>query len=53
MGGAAEQILSPELLRTQVVARIPGATLQLLDGAGHYPQIECPDQLTTALVHAI
>jgi pimeloyl-ACP methyl ester carboxylesterase len=52
IGGAAEQVLSPELLRTQVVEKIPSATLQLLDGAGHYPQIECPDPLTAMLVRA-
>lgn len=53
ISGGAEQVLSPELMRAYVVAKIPSATLQLLDGAGHYPQIECPDAITAALVHAV
>jgi pimeloyl-ACP methyl ester carboxylesterase len=53
IGGAAEQVLSPDLLRAHVVDLIRGATLQLLDGAGHYPQIECPDELTKVLVDAV
>jgi pimeloyl-ACP methyl ester carboxylesterase len=52
ISGGAEQELAPELMRSKVVELIPAATLQLLEGAGHYPQIECPDALTAALVAA-
>ncbi|MGH9103164.1 MAG: alpha/beta fold hydrolase [Acidimicrobiales bacterium] len=30
---------------------IPGATLQVLEGAGHFPNFECPEALAEALVH--
>ncbi|EDM75782.1 hydrolase, alpha/beta fold family protein [Plesiocystis pacifica SIR-1] len=53
LSGAAEQVLSPELMRTMVVEKIPGATLELIPGAGHYPQIECPDPFTAMLLAAI
>jgi len=52
IGGGAEHIISPALLQQFVVDKIPGATLTLLPGAGHYPQLECPDELTQALVAA-
>jgi len=53
ISGAAEEVLSPELMRTEVAARIPGASLQLLPGTGHYPQIECAEEFTAALLAAV
>jgi pimeloyl-ACP methyl ester carboxylesterase len=52
IGGGAETVLSPALLQQEVVARIPGSRLHLIEGAGHYPQIEAPDELTRLLVAA-
>lgn len=53
LSGGAEQVLSPELMRTQVVEPIPNASHELIPGAGHYPQIECPDAFGQALLAAI
>jgi pimeloyl-ACP methyl ester carboxylesterase len=52
IGGGAETILSPALLQQECVAKIPGAQLKLIEGSGHYPQIEAPDELTKLLVEA-
>lgn len=52
VGGGAETVLSPALLQSQIVDKIPGATLRLIDGSGHYPQIEATDELTALLVEA-
>ncbi len=53
IGGAAETVLPPPFLQQAVVDKIPGARLQLLEGVGHYPQIEAPDELTRMLLAAI
>lgn len=38
-----DPFLPPALLESAVLAGLPGATLQHLPGAGHYPQVEAPD----------
>lgn len=53
ISGGAEQVLSPALMQEQVVAPIRGATLRLLEGVGHYPQIESPEGFTAALLEAL
>lgn len=53
IGGAAETILSPEVLQAAVVDCIEGATLVLIDGVGHYPQWEAPDAFVAALGEAV
>lgn len=53
IGGAAEQVLPPAMLQEFIVDKIPGATMQLIPGVGHYPQIEAPDDLTRLLLAAI
>lgn len=37
-----DPVLTPELLRAQVVDRIAGATITHLPGCGHYPLVESP-----------
>lgn len=37
-----DPFLPPELLRREVVDRVPGASLDRLPGPGHYPQVERP-----------
>lgn len=53
ISGGAETVLSPALMQAEVAGKIPGASLQLLEGCGHYPQIESPDELTAALLAAL
>lgn len=53
IGGALDEPLNPALLQAAVVQRITGATWQVLDGVGHYPQWEAPDVLTRELAHAL
>ena len=48
-----QQGLLDRKLQAEVVAKIPGATLRLLDGCGHYPQIEMPAELTAALLETL
>jgi non-heme chloroperoxidase len=52
-GGEAEQPLTPELLTSAVVEKIPGARFVAIPGTGHYPQIECADEFVTMLVDAL
>jgi len=52
ISGGAEQILSPARMEAEVVGKIRGATLELLPGCGHYPQLEAAEALTSALVAA-
>lgn len=47
--GAADGYAAPTL-GEQLAERIPNARLDILPGAGHYPQIECPDETLAALV---
>lgn len=49
LGGEKEQVLSPALLQTQVVARIPGARFIGIPDAGHYAQVETPDAFAALL----
>lgn len=53
IGGAAEKVLPPAFLQEFIVDKIPGARLVLIDGVGHYPQIEAPDELTRLLVEHV
>ncbi len=50
ISGGAETVLSPALMQEKIVNVIPGSRLRLLEGSGHYPQIECPDVLMGALL---
>ena len=52
LGGSGEQPLSPEMLKTTVVDRIPGARFEELPGVGHYAQVECTELLVEKLVAA-
>lgn len=53
IAGGGEQVLPPALLQQTIVDRIPGARMVVLDGVGHYPQLEAPDELTAALLSGI
>lgn len=53
VSGGAETVLSPELVRAQVVDAIPGATFEVLEGVGHYPQWEAPDRFVQVLRAAV
>ena len=46
--GADDGYAAPAL-GERLAARIPQARLDILPGAGHYPQIECPDETLAAL----
>ena len=46
--GAEDGFVRPAL-GAGLAARIPGATLEVLPGAGHYPQIENPKETATVL----
>ncbi len=46
--GAGDGFVSPGY-GERLAERIPGARLDILAGAGHYPQIECPDETVAAL----
>ena len=52
LSGALEQPLTPDLLRGTVLQQISGATLTVLDGVGHYPQVEAPGAFAAALYEA-
>lgn len=52
IGGGGDPVLVPAMLQELVADKIPGAKFQVMDGIGHYPQIEAPDQLTRLLVEA-
>jgi 3-oxoadipate enol-lactonase len=42
LAGSADQSTPPDLVRATAAA-IPGATVELIDGAGHIPAIDSPD----------
>lgn len=41
--GTSDPFLPPEVLEPQVTEPIDGARFHLLDGPGHYPQVEAPE----------
>ena len=53
LGGSGDPVLVPAMLQAQVADKIPGARFQIMDGVGHYPQIENPDLITRLLVEAV
>lgn len=53
IAGGGETVLPPAFLQQAIVDRIPGARMQVLEGVGHYPQLEAPDELTAAIVGAL
>lgn len=53
ISGEREQPLSPEFLQSTVLKHVFGSTLEVLPGAGHYPQLEVPGALTAALARAL
>ncbi len=53
IAGEADTVTPLALLQPEVVAKIPGATLQLMPGVGHYPQIEIPDEFARLLLAAV
>ncbi len=48
VGGTEDQLVKPELIE-ELSSLIPQATLIWIDGVGHLPMIEKPDETTTAL----
>jgi pimeloyl-ACP methyl ester carboxylesterase len=46
--GSADRVVTPEYGRKWQAA-IPGATFELIEGAGHYPQIERPELFAAAV----
>ncbi|HET8649623.1 MAG TPA: alpha/beta fold hydrolase [Gemmatimonadales bacterium] len=48
VGGMEDQIIPPEQIR-ELADAIPGAQLILIDGAGHLPPVERPEQTVAAL----
>jgi pimeloyl-ACP methyl ester carboxylesterase len=46
-----EDALCPIQRHTLMADLIPGATLEIIDGAGHMPTLEQPDLTTAALIH--
>ena len=46
--GAEDGFVSPAL-GEGLVERIPDTRLDVISGAGHYPQLECPDETMAAL----
>jgi pimeloyl-ACP methyl ester carboxylesterase len=46
--GEGDGFVSPEYGK-RLAERIPGARLDVLSGAGHYPQLECPDNTIAVL----
>ena len=53
IAGEADTVTPLALLQPEVVAKIPGATLQLMPGVGHYPQIEIPEEFARLLLAAV
>ncbi|EYF05816.1 alpha/beta fold hydrolase [Chondromyces apiculatus] len=47
--GTEDPFLPPELLRREIVARVPKADLAYLEGAGHYVQVERPRETAAVL----
>lgn len=48
LAGAADPLSTPERNR-EIAAAIPGARLMLLEGAAHFPMLEQPEAVNTAL----
>lgn len=53
IAGGEDPVLPLSLIRPEVVERIPGATLRILEGCGHYPQLEATEELTSALLEIV
>ena len=45
LGGEADPVITPDTLRQEVVARIAGATLDFVPGAGHLLPLEAADEV--------
>jgi pimeloyl-ACP methyl ester carboxylesterase len=50
MGTADPDFSNPRAEADFIVSAIPGAKLSMIEGGGHYPQSEFPDQTTTAIL---
>ena len=51
--GAADPYLSPDLVRVAVAEAIPGARFTVIEGAGHYPQLDRPVQVAGWIGQAV
>jgi non-heme chloroperoxidase len=51
--GALEQPLTPDLIRATVGQHIRGATVEVLPGSGHYPQLEATEAFCAALARLL
>lgn len=46
----SEDTLSPPYLAEAIQWRVPGSSLTIIEGAGHLPNIECPDEFNEAVI---
>ena len=46
IGGGADQVDTVEMLQSVVVPSLPGAVLEIVDGAGHLLPLEAPSHVT-------
>lgn len=49
MLGGSEDVATPPELVAATAARIPGARLEVIEGAGHLPALDAPDRVARAL----
>jgi pimeloyl-ACP methyl ester carboxylesterase len=46
--GSASEVMPPESA-CRFAAAIPDATVEIVDGAGHHPELDAPDRVATAI----
>jgi pimeloyl-ACP methyl ester carboxylesterase len=46
--GSESEVMPPESAR-RFAAAIPGATVEILEGAGHHPELEAPERVAAAI----
>lgn len=52
VAGGGDQIIPPELLRRELVQRVPGATMTVVWGAGHLLPVEARDEVASAILRS-
>lgn len=49
IAGESDTVDTPEVLKAELISRVPGATLQVLAGTGHLSMLESPSEVTALI----